>query len=86
MKGTVPDGINERQSLGSGTEVVPGEENTEGWSRFMARRDCALVIIVLALNTLLLYILGDPEDPKAIWKRLEEQFQPKTWSKKLQLR
>lgn len=34
----------------------------------------------------MLYLLGDPEDPKAVWKKLEEQFQPKTWSNKLQLR
>ena len=35
-----------------------------------------------------MYLLGDPEDPKAVRKKLEEhaQFQPKTWSNKLQLR
>ena len=46
----------------------------------------ALTIMVLAVDPLLLYLLGDPEDPKAVWKKLEEQFQPKTWSNKLQLR
>ena len=44
------------------------------------------MIIVLAVDPLLLYLLGDPEDLKAVWKKLEEQFQPKTWSNKLQLR
>ena len=31
-------------------------------------------------------MLGNPEDPTAVWKKLEEQFQRKTWSNKLQLR
>lgn len=69
----------------SGTEEAP-EENGDARKKFMARRDRALAIIVLAVDTSLLYLLGDPEDPKAVWKKLEEQFQPKTWSNKLQLR
>ena len=47
------------------------------------RRDRALAIIVLAVDPSLLYLLGDPEDPKAVWKKLEEQFQPKTYALKL---
>ena len=69
----------------SGTEEVVGEENADAQRKFMARRDCALVNIVLAVDPSLLYLLGDPEDLKAIWKKLEEQFHPKTWSNKLQL-
>ena len=52
----------------------------------MARKDRALTIIVLAVDPSLLYLLGEPEDPQAVWRRLEEQFQRKTWSNKLQLR
>ena len=63
----------------SGTEETPGEDNADTCRKFMARRDRALAIIVLAVDPLLLYLLGDPEDPKAVWKKLEEQFQPKTW-------
>ena len=70
----------------SGTEETPGEDNADTRRKFMARRDRALAIMVLAVDPLLLYLLGDPEDPKAVWKKLEEQFQPKTWSNKLQLR
>ena len=69
----------------SGTEETPGEDNADTRRKFMARRDRALAIIVLAVDPLLLYLLGDPEDPKAVWKKLEEQFQPNTWSNKLQL-
>ena len=70
----------------SGTEETPGEDNADTHRKFMARRDRTLAIMVLAVDPLLLYLLGDPEDPKAVWKKLEEQFQPKTWSNKLQLR
>ena len=69
----------------SGTEVAPGEDNAEGRTKFFAWRDRALAIIVLAVDPPLLYLLGDPDDPKAVWKKLEEQFKPKTWSNKLQL-
>ena len=65
---------------------MPGEDNADTRRKFLARRDRALAIIVLAVDPLLLYLLGDPEDLKAVWKKLEEQFQPKTWSNKLQLR
>ena len=70
----------------SGTEETPGEDNADTCRKFMARRDRALAIMVLAVDPLLLYLLGDLEDPKAVWKKLEELFQPKTWSNKLQLR
>ena len=62
----------------SGTEETPGEDNADTRRKFMAGRDCALAIIVLVVDPLSLYLLGDPEDPKAVWKKLEEQLQPKT--------
>ena len=52
----------------------------------MSRRDKALAIIVLAVDPSLLYLLGDPEDPAAVWKKLSGQFQKKTWANKLSLR
>ena len=52
----------------------------------MTRSDHALAIIVLAVDLSLLYLLGDLKDPRAVWQKLEEQFQHKTWSNKLQLR
>lgn len=42
--------------------------------------------MVLAVEPSLLYLLGDPEDPMVVWKKLEEQFQRKTWANKLHLR
>ena len=68
------------------TEAAPSEEEVEARRKYLARRDCALAIIVLAVDLSLLYLLGDPEDPQAVWRKLEEQFQRSTWSNKLQLR
>ena len=58
----------------SGTEETPGEDNADLRRIFMARRDRALAIIVLAMDPSLLYRLGDLEDPKVVRKKLEEQF------------
>ena len=69
-----------------GTEDAPHEGEAEAHRKFMARRDRALAIIVLAVDPSLLYLLGDPENPQTVWRKLEEQFQRKTWSNKLQLR
>ena len=82
----MPNSINESSLWGivSGTEEVPGVENTDAQRKFMARRDHALTIIVLAVDPLL-YLLGDLEDPKAVLKKLKKQFQPKIWSNILQL-
>ena len=69
------------------TEVCP-DVSTEAdkHAKYMARRDRALATIVLAIDPSLLYLLGDPEDPAAVWKKLSAQFQKKTWANKLCLR
>ena len=43
-------------------------------------------MIVLALEPSLLYLIGEPEDPIVIWKKLADQFQKNTWTNKLELR
>ena len=48
----------------------------------MARRDRALAMMVLSVDPTLLYLLGDPEDPVTVWKKLSDQFQKKTWANK----
>lgn len=70
----------------SGTEAAPGAENAEALRKYVARRDRALALVVLAVEPSLLYLLGDPVDPSTVWKKLEEQFQRKTWANKLHLR
>ena len=42
--------------------------------------------IVLSLEPSLLYLIGDPDDPGVVWKKLADQFQKKTWANKLALR
>ena len=69
----------------SGTEVAP-EVGTEAEAKYLARRDQALATIVLAVETSLLYLLGDPKDPAEVWEQLSKQFQRRTWANKLRLR
>jgi len=63
----------------------PEETQADKYAKFVARRDHALAIIVLAVDPSLLYLLGDPNDPVTVWKKLENQFQKKTWCNKLEL-
>ena len=70
-----------------GTEVCPDENDQPGnYRKFCERRDRALSTIVLAVETSLLYLLGDPQDPMEVWNKLCDQFQKKTWANKLTLR
>lgn len=67
----------------SGTEGRPDGTDADKLTKYLARRDRALSTIVLAS---LFYLLGDPEDPAAVWNKLSGQFQKKTWANKLSLR
>ena len=70
-----------------GTEVCPDEyDQPANYRKFCERRDRALSTIVLAVETSLLYLLGDPQDPMEVWNKLCDQFQKKTWANKLTLR
>ena len=71
----------------SGTEAPPDQTTeAEKYKKYMGRRDKALATIVLAMDTSLLYLIGDPEDPAVVWEQLARQFQKKTWANKLCLR
>ena len=71
----------------AGTETAPAEDGGgDRQAKFISRRDRALATIVLAIEPSLLYLIGDPEDPVTVWKKLQDQFQKKTWSNKLALR
>ena len=73
-------------SIVNGSETPPSQSEREKYAKFVARRDRALAIIVLSVEPSLLYLIGDPEDPVVVWKKLRDQFQRKTWANKLQLR
>ncbi len=70
----------------NGTEGAPGQAQAEKYAKFMSRRDRALATIVLSVEPSLLYLLGEPDDPIVVWKKLSDQFQKKTWANKLELR
>lgn len=72
-------------SIVSGTESAPTTTDADR-TKFNARKDKALAIIVLSVDPSLLYLLGDPDDPIAVWKKLADQFQKKSWANKLKLR
>ena len=69
----------------SKTETPPDVE-TDGYAKFVTRRDRALATIVLSVDPSLLYLLGDPTDPAVVWEKLSSQFQKKTWANRLALR
>ena len=68
------------------TETTPEDRTSESYVTFCTRRDRALATIVLSVEPSLLYLVGDPEDPVAVWKKLSDQFQKKTWANRLVLR
>ena len=59
----------------NGTEIPPQEDDADKYAKFKARRDRALALIVLTLEPSLLYLIGEPEDPVVVWKKLSDQFQ-----------
>ena len=61
-------------------------ETDGAYSKFITRKNRALAIIVLSIDSSLLYLIGDPTDPTVVWERLSTQFQKKTWANKLALR
>ena len=69
----------------TGEEVAPGDSASEQ-AKFAARKDRALATIVLSVDTSLLYLIRDPQDPVVVWRKLAGQFEKKTWATRLDLR
>ena len=67
-----------------GSEVQPAQ--ADAGQKYMIKRNRALAIIVLAVDPTLLYLLGEPDNPKTVWDKLRDQFQKKSWANKLALR
>lgn len=70
----------------NGQETAPTSGSTSEQAKFAARKDRTLATIVLAVDTSLLYLIGDPKDPASVWKKLADQFEKKTWATRLDLR
>ena len=60
-------------------ETEPQSGRTE-IAKFRSRRDKALATIVLSVDIALLYLIGNSEHPAAVWKKLADQFEKKTWA------
>ena len=58
-------------------EPLPDEGNADASRKFMTSSDCALAIIVLAVDPSLLYLQEDPKDPRVVWQKLEKNFNAK---------
>ena len=59
----------------NGTEIVPDSRTEMGLhAKYLSRKDHALATIVLSLEPSLLYLIGDPDDPGVVWKKLADQF------------
>ena len=52
---------------------------------FAAWRDHALATVVLSVNTSLLYLVGNPEDPVVVSNKPADQFERKMWATRLNL-
>ena len=72
-------------SIVSEEETEPQSGRTE-IAKFRSRRDKALATIVLSVDIALLYLIGNSEHPAAVWKKLADQFEKKTWATRLDLR
>ena len=69
----------------NGQEAIP-ETTSANNKKYCSRKDRALSIIVMAIDPKLLYLIGDPEDPKVVFDTLSNIFIKKTWANKLRLR
>ena len=54
----------------NGTETAPSATDADRHAKFATRRDRALATIVLSVEPSLLYLVGDPQDPNTVWKKL----------------
>ena len=61
----------------AGTKKAPDASDASKLAKFKERNDRALATIVLAIDPSLLYLVGDPVDPEAVWNKLSGQFQKK---------
>jgi hypothetical protein len=64
---------------GSETSLDPDSAETrDSYLKFVSGRDKALATIVLSIDPSLLYLIGEPEDPIVVWRKLNNQFQKPT--------
>ena len=67
--------------LVTGEETEPVDEGER--AKFATGRDRALATVVLSGDPAILYLIEDPEDPVVVWKKLADQYEKKTWARRL---
>ena len=73
-------------SIVSETENPPADDAADDIvAKYRSRKDRALATIVLSIEPALLYLIGNPTEPVVVWKKLQSQFQKKSWTNKLVL-
>lgn len=68
-----------------GSEAAPADTD-EARAKYVSRQRKTLGTISLTIEENLLYLLGTPEDPRALWEKLATLFQKKTWSNRMGLK
>ena len=68
----------------SGSTAPP--QAAEALVAYNIKRNKALSTIVLAIHPSLLYLIGDPDDPAAVWTKLENHYQKPSWGNQFAIR
>ena len=68
-----------------GTEATPPSTDPS-YKKFVERWDRALAIVVLSIDPTLLYLIGEPTNPKTVWTTLADQFHKTMCANKLQMK
>ena len=55
-------------------------------TKYLSWKDRAMATIGLSVKPSFFYLIGDPDDPAVVWKKLADQFQKKMWANELALR
>lgn len=66
---------------GEGTSPVGGDVAAR--VKFVGRKDRVLATVVLSVDSSLLYLISNPEDPVVVWKKLADKFEKSTWATRL---
>ena len=66
-----------KEGIVTSEETALTSSNESDWAKFASRQYRTLATIVLAVDTSLLYLISNPEDPTVIWKKLADQFERK---------
>ena len=57
------------------TAIIPNlKTNANLYSKYLWQKDCALMTSALLVELSLLYLIGNPDDPAVVLKKIADQF------------